>query len=252
MADELQPNQVRLGGPDPAGNVYTLVPQRIARIGRKLPQVLEMFGMATGATPIATDVGPRLYSALKVFIPDLAPFWEIAGYPSEDAYAKREAWEADVEKARKAWVDKWWKKLDDEAKGAFNNEKPSFEVLPMPLVAGFEPPKFDDPREAADAIDKSPRPNEIMDAIDVIFQLHGGTRLVRLLKNFLTPEAIRGMIERQIKTMQIRAARTQLELASLQSRSLPPGNGASGSTSSTTPERTSEDPDDLSLTALSA
>jgi hypothetical protein len=251
MADELQSNQVRLGGPDPAGNVYTLVPQRIARIGRKLPQVLEMFGMATGATPMATDVGPRLYGALKVFIPDLAPFWEIAGYPDEAGYRKREAWEAEVEKARKAWVDKWWKKLDAKTREAFG-EKPPFEALPMPLVAGFEPPEFDDPREASDAIDKSPRPNEIMDAIDVIFELHGGMRLVRLLKNFMTPEAIRGMIERQIKTMQIRAARTQLELASLQSRSLPPGNGASGSTSSTTPERTSEDPGDLSLTALSA
>lgn len=251
MADELQPNQVRLGGPDPNGNVYTLVPQRIARIGRKLPQVLEMFGMATGATPVATDVGPRLYEAFKVFIPDIAPFWELAGYPSEDAYEKRKTWEADVEKAKKAWVTKWWNKLDDDTKEAFNGEKPPFAALPMTLVAGFEPPKFDDPRDDGDAIDKSPRPNEIMDAIEVIFALHGGTRLVRLLKNFMSPDAIRGTIERQIKTMQIRAARTQLELASLQSRSLPPGNGASASTSSTTPAATSEDPGDLSLTALS-
>lgn len=242
MADELQPNQVRLGGADP-GTVYTLVPQRIARIGRKLPQVLEMFAVASGAAPMPTDVGPRLYQALQVFIPDLAPFWEVAGYPNEAAHQKRKEWEAAVEDAKRKWVTKWWRGAKDEEKEIWGGEKPTFDRLPLPLVAGFERPKFDDPRDDPEAVDKSPRPNEVMDAIEVIFRLHGGQRLVRLLKNFMAPEAIRGTIERAIKRMQI-------ESALRRSQSLPRDNGASAPTTSTTPDPTSEGREEGSLEGL--
>jgi hypothetical protein len=242
MSGELQPNQVRLGGADP-GRVYDLVPQRIGRIGRKLPQVLEMFAAATGQAPAPVDVSTRMYEALKVFIPDLAPFWELAGYPSEAAFKKREEWEALVAEERKKQITKWWGKLDDEAKvriGGEAKKKPAADAdfLPLEAFVGFEPPKFEDPRDEADAVDKSPRPNEVMDAIEVIFAIHGGTRLVRLLKNFMSPEAIRGMIERTIKRMQI-------ESALRRSQSLLAANGASAPTLSTTPSPTPQAADGL-------
>jgi hypothetical protein len=118
---------------------YTLVPQRIGRISRKLGAIAEMFqGQAEGTS--VGDVGPQLYDALKVFIPDLDPLWKLRGY------ASAEAAEAD---------------------------------------------------EYDEAADKSPTPPQLIDAIDAIFRIHGGERLVRLLKNVVGPEILRAVVRNE-------------------------------------------------------
>lgn len=232
MSDD--PTKVKLGEHE-----YRLVPQRIGRIGRKLPQVFEMFAIASGSAPVPMDVSQRMYDALKVFIPDIAPFYELAGYPNEAGWDKKVEHDKAVEAAKKSHVTKWWNKLGDddegkEIKARFGGEKPPFEALPVSVASEFKAPDFSDPRDAEGAVDKSPTPPEIMDAIERIFAVHGGQRLVRLLKNFMSGEAIRETIERSIKRMQI-------ESALRRSQSLQHANGASGPTSSTTPDPTSDE-----------
>lgn len=70
--------------------------------------------------------------------------------------------------------------------------------------------------------DRSPTPPQIADTIEAIFNLHGGDRLVRLLKNAIGPEAIRAFLRTE--------ALTRLSERSPRSA---PQNGPSAPTSST-------------------
>jgi hypothetical protein len=207
------PTKVTLGDRE-----YQLAPQRIGRIGRKLSQVMDLFaGVGSGQVP--TDVAP-LYEALKVFIPDIDPIWKLAGYPSEEAYGALAAHEKKVEQARKRFAASHGPK----AEGAEKSEA-EWADLPDEVRAEFTPPAFEDPYD--EAADRSPTPPEIMNAIETIFALHGGQRLVKLLRNFVTPEMIRGQI-----------LRMQVEAASARSRSLRLESGGSDPTPSTTPNPT--------------
>lgn len=67
---------------------YEVQPQRIGRIRRKLGSALSLATQAAGGeTP--DDVGSQLYEGLKVFVPDLAPEWQIAGYMSKEDFDRR-------------------------------------------------------------------------------------------------------------------------------------------------------------------
>lgn len=67
---------------------YEVQPQRIGRLRRKLGAISELAGSAAmGETP--DDVGGQLYEALKVFVPDLAPEWELLGYMNRDDFENR-------------------------------------------------------------------------------------------------------------------------------------------------------------------
>ncbi len=78
---------------------YDVQPQRIGRLRRKLGAVVELTGNAAmGETP--DDLGGQLYEALKVFVPDLAPEWELLGYMNQQDFDNRadENWtEADYD-----------------------------------------------------------------------------------------------------------------------------------------------------------
>lgn len=156
---------------------YELAPQRIGRIRRKLPEALSLVSAAAGGEEV-TEVGETLYEGIKVFVPDLAPRWELEGYMSESDFEHRE---------------------DED----------------------FEEEPYEQER------DGSPTTIEIADLLAALFEVNGGQRLVRLLKNFVTPE----MVQRQLRLMQAQTATTA---ASRRSRSLPPLNGESPSPSSTT------------------
>ncbi len=69
---------VKLGARD-----YTIVAQPIGRIRRKLGKLI---ALNEGAAALDGELDGEVYSALKTFIPDLAPVWELLGYETEDAY----------------------------------------------------------------------------------------------------------------------------------------------------------------------
>jgi hypothetical protein len=225
------PTEIALGD-----RTYQLAPQRIGRIGRKLSAVMDLFaGVGGGQMP--TDAAP-LYDALKVFIPDIDPIWKLSGYASEEAFKARERFDDELRQARDLYAKQL--RLPDTVEAGLSPEidtTATWVDLTPEEQAEFEPPTFEDPYD--EAADKSPTPPQIMDAIESIFALHGGQRLVRLLKNFVTPEMIRGQI-----------LRMQVEAASARSRSLRRENGASGQTPSTTPEPTSETQTTDSLASL--
>jgi hypothetical protein len=75
MSDGLS---VKLGARD-----YTIVAQPIGRIRRKLGKLI---ALNEGAAALDGELDGEAYSALKTFIPDLAPVWELLGYETEDAY----------------------------------------------------------------------------------------------------------------------------------------------------------------------
>jgi hypothetical protein len=210
--------EVKLGS-----ETYRILPQKIGRINRKLSAVIAVFrGAATGDVP--TEVGPQLYDALLVFIPDLDPMWRLAGWPNEAAYESFIEHRNKVEALQAAYA------ADllgvDEGEIAFGN-------LTGEQQAGFTAPVFDDPRD--DASDHSPTPPEIIDAIEIIFDVHGGQRLVRLLKPLISETAIRGMID----DWQIAQKRQRLESL----RSLQRVNGGSAPTSSMTTAPTPPEPE---------
>lgn len=206
------PTQITLGD-----RTYTLAPQRIGRIGRKLSAVMELFSAAAGGQFV--EAAP-LYDALKVFIPDLDPLWKLAGYGSEEAWKARERYDDELRHLRENFAATHGPKGDTE-----ETSDVGWDDLPPETQAEFEAPTFEDPYD--DPADKSPTPPQLIDAIEAIFALHGGQRLVRLLKNFVTPEMIRGQI-----------LRMQTEAALARSRSLPRGNGASAPMPSTMPDPT--------------
>ena len=59
---------------------YRVVAQGIGRIRRKLTAALGLLG-----DDVEAELDEQLYDALKVFIPDLAPKWELLGYRSQEA-----------------------------------------------------------------------------------------------------------------------------------------------------------------------
>jgi len=84
---------------------YEVQPQRIGRLRRKLGAIAELTGNAAmGETP--DDLGGSLYEALKVFVPDLAPEWELLGYMNSEDFEHRadkdwteSAYDADADKS---------------------------------------------------------------------------------------------------------------------------------------------------------
>lgn len=221
---EGNPLDVQLGD-----RTYQLVPQRIGRINRRLSSVLGLARQA-GSGQVPAEITGQLYEVLLVFIPDLDPRWKLAGYPSAEAYEQKAAHDRDVAKARQDFTDR----VVEERGFA---KTLGFDDLPADIQAEFEPPTFVDPYD--EAADKSPTPPQIMDAIEAIFNVHGGDRMVRLLKNFVGPEMIRGQIRR-----------LQAEATLRRSQNLQPENGASASTSSSTPEPTPLPMDDEEPSAL--
>lgn len=60
------------------------------------------------------------------------------------------------------------------------------------------------------AADQSPTPPEIADAIETIFQIHGGQRLLRLLKGLIDPAVIRETVTMEMKNYQRRRLQSLL------------------------------------------
>lgn len=208
MTDSAAGILVKLGARD-----YRLVPQKMGRISRRLTAVFSLLD-----DDLAPDtVTDRLYDGLEVFIPDLAPRWELAGYASEDDW-RYVTERADVEAAAR---DEYAAKLPV----AEGDDPLRWDDLTDELRDGFRAPDFVDPYD--EAHDKSPTPVELADAIETIFTVHGGQRLIRLLGNVIRPEAIRAML-----------TRAALRWASELSPESPSQNGGreTSTPSSTTPE----------------
>lgn len=78
-------------------STYTVLPQPHPRITRTLPALLieHQAQLNTSDLPgFVASLGDGTHAVLKVFIPELMPAWEFAGYPSQAAY---EAGEDDPE-----------------------------------------------------------------------------------------------------------------------------------------------------------
>lgn len=61
---------------------YTVVPQGIGRLRRKLSSVLK-FADGEG---VSGEIDSELYGVFKTFIPDIAPIYELLGYESQADY----------------------------------------------------------------------------------------------------------------------------------------------------------------------
>lgn len=72
------PTKVKLGPRE-----YKIVPQGIGRIRRKFGAVMGMLSEAGGDLEVS-ELGGEAYEVCKVFIPDLAPEWELLGYAASD------------------------------------------------------------------------------------------------------------------------------------------------------------------------
>lgn len=179
----MEPRQITLGAHE-----YALVPQRIGRIRKHLSAIVDTFAQGEGGDDAVGEVTEVLYEALEVFIPDLAPRWELAGYGSEGDFALAQIPE---DERPEDWTD-----------------------------------PYDERR------DKSPTPPEIIEAVDAIFEIHGGTRLMRLLKSVVKPERIQSIIDGELRAWQ----RSRIQSALSQTE--PSENGESASMSSSTPEET--------------
>lgn len=211
---------------------YSLVPQKIGRIQRRLSAVVTVASVATdedGAGSNVDAVTDRLYEALEVFIPDLAPQWELAGYGSAEDWAKvrdhgRRVAAAREEYARSLLSD--GELEHDPADGVL------WDRLDPDEQDRFKPPVLDDPYD--EARDKSPTPPELVNALEQIFTIHGGQRLVRLLKGVIGTDTIRPILRAEM----LRWAQGRSENA--QSRAV-----GARSTSGTTPPATPapSDPD---------
>jgi hypothetical protein len=187
------PTTIQLGGPEGNPDTYKLRPQRIGRISRKLEAVIQLLGQRGGDS--VSEVTGATYDGLKVFIPDLAPQWKLAGYPNaeaweaKEAHAKRQA-EARDAYARQLALENGASQAEADGTGwADLDEAEQLRYEEPPELADFEDPY--DPEA-----DASPTPPEILDAIEGIFRIHGGDRLVRLVGKFVSPETIRAQIER--------------------------------------------------------
>lgn len=191
---------------------YSLVPQRIGRLRRKFSAIgAVMQEVAEGdAAKVAEGASTQVYDALRVFIPDLVPEWKFWGYDSEATFKAKGEHDAKLAAEREAFAEK------------LGDGKPWAELVPEQRE-GFKPKTkpFVEPDD--DNADESPTPPEIADALEQILTVHGGDRLVRLLKNVLGPDLIRAMLRESVAAW-----------ASARSPSSPATNGDSPSTSSTT------------------
>lgn len=195
---------------------YKITPQRIGRLSRQLDAIFELFsGVAEGNADVEELATDRLHEIFLVFVPDLMPLWKWQGYPNEEAFRavlerKRTLREAKVAYAAArtpegAEEPLTWSQLGPEEREDFEDPDPD----------------FTDPYDAA--LDRSPDPMQLMDAVETIFKAHGGARLVRLLKNFFTPEMIRGAIKRwQIEASLNRSRSLQRQSGELESTSSSP------------------------------
>jgi hypothetical protein len=68
---------------------YEVQPQRVGRIRRKLGSALSLVQDAAGGES-PDSVGTQLYEGLRVFVPDLAPEWELGGYMSKEDFDHRD------------------------------------------------------------------------------------------------------------------------------------------------------------------
>ncbi len=98
---------------------------------------------------------------------------------------------------------------------------------------GFESKDAQAKGEYDEAKDSSPRPDEVIDALEKVVLVSGGERI----KNWLGPEMLRGLIRYAIPEL--------LERNSAPSPSLPPPSGESDPTTSGPTGPTSEPPADL-------
>jgi hypothetical protein len=171
-----EPVKVKLGSRE-----YAIVAQGIGRIRRKLGQIVRVLDGAVEASELSGE----LYQVCKVFIPDLAPEWELLGYAGPEAYERRE--EPD-----------------------YQEPEPSDEVV-------------------------TPTVPEIEEALEAIYRVNGGERLVRLLGNVVGLDLIRA---------QIRRALASWEPSSRSSESSPSARDGAPSTSSTTIAPTESEPQD--------
>lgn len=74
---------------------YLIEPQRLGRLERHLRKIFEVFGVAGSPAENIDNVDPgTLYDVLKVFIPPLMPEWQFRGFPTEDAFVRVQAGEA--------------------------------------------------------------------------------------------------------------------------------------------------------------
>lgn len=78
------PTKVRLGSRE-----YTIVAQGIGRIRRKLTQILRLVDQGGEDGLEVSELSGELYEAVKVFVPDLAPEWELLGYAGPEAFERR-------------------------------------------------------------------------------------------------------------------------------------------------------------------
>lgn len=221
MADD--PTTVQLGDTE-----YRLQPQRVGRIVRKLRLLGEVFDPRTPPDEITGGA----YEALKVFIPDLAPEHELAGYTKAQWELKREH-DRKVADAREAYVEEL-----ETAREAFADAKggESWADLTPEEMVGFQPPEYVDPDPdytdpGEDASDKSPTFPQIADALEGIYAVNGGRRLERLLANLVDAE-----------TLKILTRNALLAWVSTLSRSDAPQSGASVPTNSGTTPPTSPPP----------
>lgn len=157
-----------------AGQKYELHEQGFGRIRRKLKSVAVVFGPVIGGVEdeIPDEMGDSVYEALQVFIPDLAPVGELMGYSTQADYERVEAADTEYAEALEAWAEA-------RAEAAEKGE----DAPPRP-----EPPSEDDLPTYSPK--KDVKPNEVFTAIDKIFEVHGGQRLVRLLKSVFGAEAL--------------------------------------------------------------
>lgn len=200
------------------GRPYQLVPQRIGRIRRHFSRIASVMGqVADGeASEVAQAGSTQVYDALKVFIPDLVPEWKFLGYASEEVYNAKREHDAAAEQEQRDY--------------AYQRGEQSFDALPAAEQAAFvsKLPPFVEP-DTADEADESPTPPEIANALERIFEIHGGQRLIRLLRPFVPTNLLQSVVQKALE-----------DWASGPSQSLPSANGASTSTPSTTPPPTSE------------
>lgn len=172
---------------------HLLVPQGIGRIRRKVNQIFK----ALNGDLEVTEMTEELYDVFKVFIPDIAPLWQQLGFVSEDVYdqarahaeAKRKAQEAHVE-ALAVWEKEW--QLPNEIDG----EVITKDGAPDPPEPEPADP-FDEPEPGPDA-PRTPTIPQIEDALDAIYKVNGGERLVRLLGKVISPELLRAKISTEI------------------------------------------------------
>jgi len=226
MADPSAPadNQLTLGG-----RTYTLEPQRVGRIAKQLRTVQEAFGGNTSPEE-ATGV---VYDALRVFIPDLAGEWELAGYPSKDAYA-------DVLRHRKAQVDAY-----DAAEAKVRDLLREYDVDSIAdLPADVKVPEYEDPEPDwedpyDEEADRSATLPELADAVQAIYAVNGGKRLESLLGKVIDANLIKTLGRSLIVRWANRVTTPKAPaLASTASPNSPPPSGESPSPNSGTTDPT--------------